>query len=153
MKNSLIILSAVIVFASCSNKKVELKATYDNEKLVRQYFDYFNEHRWKEMADMYIDSAEFKDPSLGQEVVRQNKKQVITKYTELGKIFPDVRDEVLKIYQAGEKHIVVEFVSTGTGPDGSKFKLPVCTIFTIENNKITKDFTYYDNFEDSGNGK
>lgn len=46
-----------------------------------------------------------------------------------------------------EKHITVESISTGTAADGSKFELPICTIFTIENGKITKDFTYYDNFQ------
>jgi len=52
------------------------------------------------------------------------------------------------MYSSGDKHVIVEFISTGTAPDNSKFELPICTIFTIENKKITKDFTYYDNFED-----
>ncbi len=47
--------------------------------------------------------------------------------------------------ETSEKHITVESISTGTAADGSKFELPICTIFTIENGKITKDFTYYDN--------
>jgi hypothetical protein len=41
-------------------------------------------------------------------------------------------------------------VSSGTAPDSSKLELPICTILTIENGKITQDFTYYDNFEDPG---
>ena len=31
--------------------------------------------------------------------------------------------------------------------------MPICTIFTIENGLITKDFTYFDNFEESGKGE
>jgi hypothetical protein len=40
------------------------------------------------------------------------------------------------------------FVSTGTAPGSSKFGLPICTVFAIEIGLITKDFTYYDNFEE-----
>lgn len=36
---------------------------------------------------------------------------------------------------------------------GSKFKRPVCTIFTIEKGKITKNFTCFDNFDDSKSNK
>ena len=66
----------------------------------------------------------------------------------MNKIFPDLHDKVIQIYPSGENHIIVEFVSTGTAPDNSKFELPICTIFTIENGLITKDFTYFDNFEE-----
>lgn len=100
------------------------------------------------MAEMYADTAEFKDPSLGAGIVKQTHKQTSTKYAELNKIFPNLHDNVVATYPSGEKHITVEFISTGTAADGSKFELPICTIFTIENGKITKDFTYYDNFEE-----
>ncbi|WP_310556843.1 hypothetical protein [Flavobacterium sp.] len=26
----------------------------ENEKLVRQYFEYFNSHNWTKMAEMYV---------------------------------------------------------------------------------------------------
>jgi len=63
-------------------------------------------------------------------------------------MFPDVKDEIANLYPSGDKNIIVEFVSRGTAPDNSKFDLPICTIFTIENGMITKDFTYCDNFDD-----
>ena len=99
------------------------------------------------MASLYTNPADFRDPSLGQNIVQQTHEQTIKKYTELSEIIKDVRDDVTAIYPSGDKHIVVEFVSSGTNPDGTKFTLPICTIFTIENGKITKDFTYYDNME------
>ncbi|MBX7262129.1 MAG: nuclear transport factor 2 family protein [Chitinophagales bacterium] len=52
---------------------------------------------------------------------------------------------IVNIYHANE-HVIVEFLSKGTAPDGMKFTLPICTIFKIKNGKIVKDFTYYDNF-------
>ncbi|WP_198412578.1 nuclear transport factor 2 family protein [Kaistella antarctica] len=54
---------------------------------------------------------------------------------------------MIQIYPSGNQHIIVEFISRGTAPDNTKFELPICTIFTIENGLITKDFTYYDNLD------
>lgn len=120
----------------------------NNEQVIHQYFDLFNKHDWKKMADMYVDNAEFKDPSLGVGVVKQTKQQIIDKYSELNMLFPDLKDKIIQMYPSGDNHIIVEFVSTGTAVDNSKFEMQICTIFTIENGLITKDFTYFDNFDE-----
>ena len=120
----------------------------DNEKIIKQYFEHFNNHDFVKMANMYSDTADFKDPTLGQGIVKQTRQQIIEKYTELSKMIPDVKDKVIQTYPSGDNHIIVEFVSSGTAPDNSTFELPICTIFTIENGLITKDFTYFDNFEE-----
>jgi ketosteroid isomerase-like protein len=145
MKKLLLIVITTFTLISCKNQET----TNDNEKLVRQYFEHFNKHEWSKMAAMYAKTAEFKDPSLGQGIVKQTREQTIKKYSELNQTFPDLNDKIINIYPAGEKNIIVEFISTGTAPDNSKFELPICTIFTIENGIITKDFTYFDNFEES----
>ena len=143
------VLIATFLFISCTNKSktTEMKTT-ENEKLVTTYFEHFNKHEWKKMAEMYTQTADFKDPTLGNGIIKQTQKQIIEKYSGLEAVFPDLKDEVIATYPSGENHIVVEFVSSGTAPDGSKFELPICTIFTIQNGKIIKDFTYFDNFEE-----
>lgn len=141
----IIILIAFFSVVSCTTK--EHTESNNNEKLVKQYFTYFNNHNWKKMAEMYSKNAEFKDPSLGQGIVTQTHQEIIKKYNELSEIFPDIKDEVVQTYPSGNNHIIVEFISSGTAPDNSKFELPICTIFTIENGKITQDFSYFDNFE------
>lgn len=148
MKYLMIFLMATFVLSSCNDQNEQNMNTTDNEKFVKQYFEHFNNHDWEKMAEMYAVTADFKDPSLGPGIVKQTREQIIKKYDELSQIFPDVKDEVVRIYSSGDKHIIVEFISTGTAPDSSKFELPSCTIFTIENGLITKDFTYYDNFEE-----
>lgn len=120
----------------------------ENVILVKQYFDLFNKHQWKEMAALYTGTADFKDPSLGTGIVKQTREHTIGKYSELNKTFPDIHDEIVQIYPSGDKHVIVEFISTGTAPDNSRFELPICTIFAIEDGKIISDFTYYDNFEE-----
>jgi ketosteroid isomerase-like protein len=146
MKKYCIIL--IVLFISCNKQKEKNMETSNNEKLMETYFKYFNNHDWEKMANMYIESAEFKDPTLGKGIVKQTRKEIIEKYSELNKIFPDLNDKVIHTYLSGDNHIIVEFVSNGTAPDNSKFELPICTIFTIENGMITKDFTYFDNFEE-----
>jgi len=147
MKNVTCIVFVLATLVACQQPKSDRAgASSGNEALVHQYFEHFNNHDWAAMAAMYAETSDFKDPSLGQGIVKQSQQQIIAKYAELQSTFPDVRDSILNVYSAGDKHIVVEFVSTGTAPDSSTFELPICTIFTIENGVITKDFTYYDNF-------
>lgn len=144
---SLILLTFIIM--SCKNPTQEktLEIT-TNEKLVKQYFEHFNNHNWTKMADMYAETSDFKDPSLGKGIIKQTRQQIVDKYSELNKIFPDLHDQVIQTYPSGNNHIIVEFVSIGTAPDHSKFELPICTVFTIENGLITKDFSYFDNFDE-----
>lgn len=151
MKNLITASLILFVLASCNNQQQPNISS--NEKLVQQYFQYFNNHDFKSMANMYIDTAEFKDPTLGQGIVQQTRQQTIEKYSALTKVFPNLKDEIIKMYPSGDKHIVVEFKSSGTAADNSTFELPICTIFTIENGLITKDFTYFDNFEETAANK
>jgi hypothetical protein len=142
------LLIAIFTLISCNKKEQNTNLNNEklaNEKLVKQYFEHFNSHEWAKMANMYTETADFKDPSLGKGIVKQTRKQIIEKYATLNNIFPDLHDKIIQIYPSGDKHIIVEFVSSGTAPDSSKLELPICTIFTIENGLITKDFTYFDN--------
>ena len=148
MKNIFTIFIIAFALISCNNQKQKTMPTNDNEKLVKQYFEYFNNHDFAKMANMYAETTDFKDPSLGQGIVKQTRQQTIDKYTELTKIFPDLHDQVIQTYPSGDKNIIVEFVSSGTGPDKVKFELAICTILTIENGLIMKDFTYFDNFDE-----
>lgn len=133
----------------CTNQtKEKTMATSTDEKLVKQYFEHFNNHEWTKMANMYAETTDFKDPSLGQGIVKQTRQQIVDKYSALNKVFPDLHDQVIQIYPSGDQPIIVELVSSGTAPDHSKFELPICVIFTIENGLITKDFSYFDNFDE-----
>jgi ketosteroid isomerase-like protein len=115
-----------------------------NIALALKVFELFNQHDWEGMAALYANPAEFRDPSLGIELVMQLRQDIIAKYAEMEQAVPDVRDDVVAVYPSGEKHVIVEFVSSGSTPNGGRWKLPICTILTIEDGMITKDFTYYD---------
>lgn len=148
MKQIFTLLMVAFALICCNDQKQKTMIITDNEKLVKQYFELFNNHDFAKMANMYAETTDFKDPSLGKGIVKQTRQQTIEKYTELAKIFPDLHDQVIQTYPSGDNHIIVEFVSSGTGPDKVKFELAICTILTIEKKLITKDFTYLDNFDE-----
>ena len=153
MKPILLTLLLLTTLLSCNNQNQQNMTHSQNQTLITQYFTHFNNHDWTQLAAMYADKVKCKDPTLGPGIVQQTGKELADKYEKLQHIFADLKDAVLQMYPSGDKHIIVEFVSSGTAPDGSKFELPICTIFTIEDGKITKDFTYFDNFEEEEEGK
>lgn len=133
---------------ACNNLKEETMVISANEKIIEEFFEHFNKHEWTELANMYIETSQFKDPSLGPGIVQKTRKQIVEKYSQLNQVFPDRQDKVVQTYPSGDKHIIVEFISSGTAPDNSKFELPICVIYTIEDGLITKDFPYFDNFDE-----
>lgn len=122
-----------------------IKIQEQNIVIVKNYFEQFNKHDWEKMAEFYSDPADFKDPSLGKGIVKQTLKQTAEKYKKLAEMSADIQDNIIQIYPSKDKYVIVEFVSSGTASNGIKWELPLCSIFTIEEGKITKDFTYYDN--------
>jgi limonene-1,2-epoxide hydrolase len=153
MKRTLLTIISLLIITACNQQNIgndmKEEKTMENKniQLVNQYFQHFNDHNWSEMANMYIPNPQFKDPTLGKDIITLSRDEITAKYSELNSIFLDIHDEIINIYPSGEKFVIVEFVSTGTDGDGNKFELPICTIFEIKNGKITKDFTYFDNFE------
>ena len=139
----------VLTLLSCAEGNNNSEQADKNIKIAEKLFEHFNNHDWQKMADLYIPIGEFKDPSLGPGIIRMSRSEIVEKYSELHQVFPDIKDEVIAIYPSGVKHVIVEFVSTGTAADNTSFELPICTIFTIENGKITKDFNYFYDFQES----
>ena len=141
------LLLAAVLSLSCTQKTETKKNTAAaNVQLVESVFEHFNQHDWEGMAQLYMENAEFKDPEYGMEKVTKSRASIVTHYTGLNEMFPDIKDDVIAIYPSGDKHVIVEFVSSGTAPDGTEFKLPISSILTIEEGVIVKDYNYYDNF-------
>lgn len=143
----LALFSIFLMIVSCAkNEEKIIKIDHsENVKIAKQLFVEFNKHDWQKMADLYIENAEFKEPSTGMKAHKKSKTQIVKEYSELQKQFADVKDSVVSVYPSGDKNVIVEFIASGVLPDKTKFQLPICTIFTIENGKITKDYTYFDN--------
>ena len=112
-----------------------------NVAVVQSIFEAFNEHNWKKMLSHYSEEAVFVDPAFDAPV--SDRKVIKAHYEEILQYFPDVKDEIVTITASGDR-VVVEFVSSGTSKNGDKFRLPICTVFTIQKGKVSRDVTYYD---------
>ena len=146
MKN-ILIFSVLFLFFSCKKEEEKIIKidTTENEKIAKQLFVEFNKHDWQKMANLYTENPEFKEPTSGMKPQLKSRAQIVKEYSEMQSMFPDVQNSVVAVYPSGKNKVIVEFVSKGTNPDKTKFELPICTIFTIENGKITKDYTNFDN--------
>ncbi len=146
MKN-ILIFSVLFLFFSCKKEEEKIIKidTTENEKIAKELFVHFNNHEWQKMADLYTENPEFKEPTSGMKPQLKSRAQIVKEYSEMQSMFPDVQNSVVAVYPSGKNKVIVEFVSKGTNPDKTKFELPICTIFTIEKGKITKDYTYFDN--------
>lgn len=147
MKKFSVLLFAFVTIFSCKKEEEKIIKidTAENEKIAKELFVEFNKHDWQKMADLYIENAEFKEPSSAMKLHKKSRAQIVKEYVELQKMFPDVQDSVVTVYPSGKNNVIVEFVAKSTNPDKTISELPICTVFTIENGKITKDFTYFDN--------
>lgn len=136
----LVLGSVLLILAACTSPESQEKK---NTEVAQKLFEAFNQHDWKAMTDLYAEQAQFLDPSFGPEIVTKSRAETMAKYKEMQALFPDIHDAVQNIYPSGET-VTIEFISTGTAPDGTKFSLPIVTIFTIRGGLIVKDATYYD---------
>ncbi len=110
-------------------------------------FDAFNQHNWKLMSEHYADSAQFLDPAFGTDYIYQSRDEMIKKYAEMEQMFPNINDNVVGIFAAGDK-VSVEFISTGNAGDSISFSLPISCVLTLKNKLIIKDATYYNNCQE-----
>lgn len=145
--------TALILLVACVNATDKQTTTpsleelqEQNRALIDKYFQFFNDHNWAELSAMYSEEADFKDPSLGSSAVRLSRDSVAARYAEMAGMIDKLHDEVLAIYPSGKDYVIVEFISTGTLPDGTRFELPICTVFKIMDGSIVADYTYYDDF-------
>ena len=148
MKKIVLFLAMASLF-SCKQSEEKMISTKEtsseNEKIAKELFVHFNNHDWEKMANLYTENPEFKEPTSGMKPQLKSRAQIVKEYSELQSMFPDVQDSLVAIYPSGKNNVIVEFVAKSTNPDKTKSELPICTIFTIENGKITKDFSYFDN--------
>jgi hypothetical protein len=126
------------------NKEVPQPLRVDIKK-GEALFQAFNRHDWPAMAALYSPNALFLDPALGQYPITQTRDSIVAKYTALAAIVPDISDSLACILPCDSNRLMVEFVSKGTFPDGSNFRLPIVSILTFNNGLIIADHTYYDN--------
>ncbi|RAJ08503.1 ketosteroid isomerase-like protein [Chitinophaga skermanii] len=126
-----------------TEKSAHKTTTISPSAVVDSMFAAFNAHNWTAMANCYSNDAKFLDPSIGQDFITQTHAETIEKYNGLQQAIPDIRDSIVHKY-VDSNIVIVEFISKGT-VEGKPWQIPICAVLTVENGKIVRDATYYDN--------
>lgn len=147
---STLIIAAILcmsVFVSCHQADsivTNMPASGEAQKdSVENLFNAFNAHDWPKFASYYNDTASFLDPEFGNSYVKKTRQETIAKYSGMSQLFPDIKDSLTNLFANGES-VAAEFISSGTAPDGTRWMLPIVTVFTFRDGKIIRDATYYD---------
>jgi predicted ester cyclase len=82
-----------------------------NVDAVRVGFDLFNKHDWKALTAVYAADAVLSDQSAPADYA--GSKAIEKQFKEIGKAFPDVKEEITAIWGAGD-YVVAESTLTGT---------------------------------------
>ncbi|GAA4415041.1 hypothetical protein GCM10023187_45190 [Nibrella viscosa] len=100
-----------------------------NIRVVRQLEAGLNRQDWAGVARLYAERVRYKGPHTRYREVEQTPGQVVAAYR-------GYHLEITQLYAAYEHHVVVEGQLSHGPPQ------PVCLIYTIENGRITRQFTY-----------
>jgi steroid delta-isomerase-like uncharacterized protein len=121
------------------------------EVIARARVATMNKHDLQGLSQLFADSA--KVESVGFDVARKGPAGVREAYTRYWNTSPDMTYALTSIV-AGDHDVVVEYTSVGTmnSPEkgepeymrGKKYTLRNCTRMTIENGKIIREMTYFD---------
>ncbi len=135
------ILSAGLICLSCTHDKSTAQAA--NVQLVKEAHLLINQHNWKELTKLFADSISLKEATGGSQIIRQSKQQYINRCRRMQKTFPQRSQHITQLYAAGMHHVIVEALSEEKALDSVQLSRPSCTIFTIENQKISRLYIYH----------
>lgn len=126
---------------SCTNDESVAQAA--NVQLVKEVHLLINQHNWKELSNLFADSVSLKGATGGSQITRQSKQQCINNYRKMQQTFPQLSQHITQLYAAGTHHVIVETIAEGMATDSILLSRSSCTIFTIENQKISRLYIYH----------
>ena len=127
--------------------KPVLFSAQENEKLVRLYFDYYNQEAWHKILDLYTASAVIGDPFSELELHQRDKDYLFYYDNAMHFIYDSLTQNITHLYAPDNQHILVELITTGTSIDKTipKLEYANCAIFTLEKGKIKRHTIYHNN--------
>ena len=116
--------------------------TTTNLDTVKRLYDLFNERQWQEIADLYSEKTFVLEPKGKHEYVALHKDEILNWYSSLEKKHPTLKDKILYIEESGNQ-VYVQYETYGSYSSGESWKQTAWTIFTMEDWKIAKVATYF----------
>jgi|GEM_PF-6579371 len=112
-----------------------------NIETVKRLYELFNQRQWQEMAALYSDKTSFLDNRQDEFIIRTNE-EIPTIYAALERKYPGITEKILYIEEAGDQ-VYVQFLTSGRSRSGGYWQQIAWTIFTVENHKIAKVASYF----------
>lgn len=119
------------------------------EKLIRSYYDSFNEKRFTDMLNLLSDDI-IHDTNQGS---RSTGKEAFKKFMgEMNEFYDEHLDNMVIMTNADGKRASAEFICNGVYKSnaaglppahGQKYSLPVGCFFEVKGDKITRITNYY----------
>lgn len=138
-----LILSILVI--SCSKPK---------KQLIEDHFNALNRHNIKMLIKDYAPDVDV--TSSAWVGIHKGTREMMFDYGRYFHETPDLKYDIENVYFSGDSVITVEYTTSGTvtntakdtpvGMIGKKYILNNCSIFTIHNNRIVKETTYFDQF-------
>ena len=115
---------------------------HDALATVQQKFDAFNRHDADAIERLYARDAALHSPDYPS---LSGNKPIADTYRKIFGMIPDARDDLTSIESAGN-HVYVQFVMRGHlgGAQDKPIALRLMSVYTIQNDRIAEDNTYYD---------
>ncbi|GAB2558326.1 hypothetical protein GCM10027190_05080 [Spirosoma areae] len=110
-----------------------------NIRLTKTLHDHLNHHEWQAVERLCAETVRYRSRGTHFAEVEEPKAQFLTHYRMMLTRQRPGSLEIRQLYCAGGYHVIVEGIAAGEPPDSP---LPVCLIYTIEKNHITRLHAY-----------
>ena len=124
----------------CQDRSFELaRIESNNIELTKSLHSHLKHHDWPAVGKCFAQNVRFRDESTRHEEVQLTKEQFMPFFKVLMVDTNRTTIEIRQLYPAGAYHVIVEGTMSG---EPFTVNPPVCLIYTIENNRITKLHAY-----------
>lgn len=111
----------------------------DNLRLTKTIQNHLNHRDWQAVEKLCAETVRYRGRATHYAEVDEAKAQFVAHYrTTLTRERPGAL-EIRQLYPAGKYHVIAEGITVGEPPDPP---VPVCLIYTIEHNHITRLYAY-----------
>ena len=127
---------------------------HNNKKIIEHHFNALNRHNIKMLIDDY--DPRVKVTSSAWEGMHIGTREMMFDYGRYFHETPDLKYDIENVYFSGDSIVTVEYTTSGTVTNvdkstplsivGKKYVLNNCTIFTIRDDRVVKENTYFDQF-------
>lgn len=131
----------LLVLAACQSGEspgLEQQQTA-NMLLTKTLHKHLNNQNWQAAGTLCADRVRYRDRTMLLADVEESRAWLLDHYRYLHYAGERRALEIRQLYPAGKYHVIVEGLTRGDPPDTTR---PVCLIYTIEHNRITRLYAY-----------